>query len=178
MSISVIMGSMFAGKTSELIRRVKRYQLAGKDIIVFKHSLDCQRNGIEDVISHDKDSINAIAISNIKEIYQYLQKEKIIAIDEVQFFDKKIIDFAVKMNECNKRVILAGLDMDYKGKPFGFMGDLCCIADDVIKLHAVCKSCGKNAKYSFRKSGKGEQIQVGGENEYIALCNNCRNKLI
>lgn len=177
MSVKVIMGSMFAGKTSELIRRVKRYRIAGKKIIVFKHSLDCERYSESDIATHDRDTFEAVPVSDSYSMERYITNEEVIAIDEVQFFDSDIIPFVKKMNDNNKKLILAGLDMDYMGNPFGHMGELCCLADEVIKLHAVCKICGENAKYSYRNSDTEEQIAVGGAKEYIAVCDNCMHDL-
>ncbi len=175
-SIEVILGSMYAEKSTELIKRVRRHEIAKKICMVFKHSLDCDRNSISDIITHDKNSCRAIAIDSIDDIYNYIANKNIdvIAIDEAQFFDKDIVSFSRIMSQnFNRKVMLAGLDMDYNGNPFGFMGELCCIADTVTKLHAVCVRCGKDAKYSYRKSRDKNIVSIGANDKYEALCEKC-----
>ena len=175
-SIEVILGSMYAEKSTELIKRVRRHKIAGKICMVFKHSLDCERNNKSDIITHDKYSCEAIAIESIDDIYKHIANKHInvIAIDEAQFFGKDIVSFSRVMSQkFNRKVILAGLDMDYNGDPFGFMGELCCIADTVTKLHAVCVRCGRDAKYSYRKLRDKDIVSVGATDKYEALCEKC-----
>lgn len=175
-SIEVILGSMYAEKSTELIRRVRRYEIAQNKCIVFKHGFDCERNNNKDIVTHDNDIYNAIPVDTIDEIYAHIENEiiDVIAIDEAQFFDNDIVHFARSMSQnFNRKVILAGLDMDYQGHPFGKMGDLCCIADSVTKLHAVCVVCGKDAKYSYRKTLDQGVVSIGSTDKYEALCEHC-----
>lgn len=176
MSVEVILGCMFSEKSTELIKRVRRYLIAGKTCMVFKNSLDCDRYDTDQIITHDKKSIEAIPVKSISEINQHIYEKEfdVIAIDEAQFFDEDIVSFSRSMSKnFNKKVILAGLDMDYCGDPFGYMGDLCCIADTVTKLHAVCVGCGRDAKYSYRKTDDTNVISIGAVDEYEALCEKC-----
>lgn len=175
-SIEVILGSMYAEKSTELIRRVRRYEIAGNKCVVFKHSLDCQRSNKADIVTHNQNSYKAIVIESIDAIYKYIHDEyvDVIAIDEAQFFNNDIVQFARSMSQSfDRKVIIAGLDMDYQGNPFGSMGDLCCIADRITKLHAVCVLCGKDAKYSYRKTREHSIVSIGAADKYEALCEHC-----
>lgn len=180
-TIEVILGSMYAEKSSELIRRVKRYQIAGKKCLVFKHVLDCDRNNTEDILTHSQNTLKAVPVNCVDTIYRNILKQEydVVAIDEAQFFDEGIVSIAqIISREYDKTIILAGLDMDYNGDPFGYMGDLCCIADDVVKLHAVCMKCGKDAKYSYRKSRDTDIVSIGSKDKYEALCERCYRERI
>ena len=175
-SIEVILGSMYAEKSTELIKRVRRHEIANKRCIVFKHSLDCERNNKADIITHNKNSYEAIAVKSINDIYTHITSKylDVIAIDEAQFFDRDIVPFVRSMSQnFDRKVIVAGLDMDYMGNPFGEMGSLCCIADSVTKLHAVCVDCGKDAKYSYRKTSDNNIVSIGATDKYEALCEHC-----
>ena len=176
MSIEVILGSMFSEKSTELIKRVRRHLIAGRTCLVFKNGLDCDRYNTRQIITHDKKTLEAMPVTTILEIKKYIYGRDfdVIAIDEAQFFDEDIVDFSRAISQnFNKKVILAGLDMDYCGNPFGYMGDLCCIADTVTKLHAVCMKCGQDAKYSHRKSNEKNVISIGAIDKYEALCEKC-----
>ena len=175
-SVEVILGSMYAEKSTELIKRVRRHEIANKKCLVFKHSLDCKRNNQIDIITHNQHRYDAVAVNSIKEIYDQISGQvfDVIAIDEVQFFDDEVIGLARYVSQkLGGKIILAGLDMDYNGEPFGVMGMLCCIADNVTKLHAVCMSCGKDAKYSYRKTDEKGRISIGATDKYEALCEYC-----
>lgn len=134
--IEVICGSMFSGKTEELIRRMKRAQFANQKLVLFKPIID-DRYHTENVVSHQGSSLKAIPVSDSKEILDLWKNEKVVAIDEAQFFDEGIIDVCNELAKKGSRVILAGLDMDYKGVPFGPMPNLLSIAEYVTKVHAI-----------------------------------------
>ncbi len=171
-SVEVICGSMFSGKTQELIRRLKRLKVAKKKFIVFKPSIDIRYKKNE-IVSHNKDSINATVINNIAEIQNLISDEEVIAIDEAQFFDETLISLCNDLANKGKRIIICGLDMDYLGVPFGIMPSLMAISDSITKLHAICSDCGDTANYSYRKSIDQDRIVIGEKDEYKALCRVC-----
>jgi thymidine kinase len=177
--IEVAIGPMYSGKSEELIRRMKRAKIAKQKIIVFKPAID-NRYSKEDVVSHSGDSIGAIPIKESKDIYGYLDKDiQVVGIDEVQFFDEKIVDIAIDLADKGIRVICAGLDMDFRGEPFGPTPKLLAVAEFVDKLQAVCSVCGQPATRSQRlineKPAKyGDPIiQVGAVESYEARCREC-----
>jgi thymidine kinase len=174
--IEVICGSMFSGKTEELIRRMKRAQFANQKLVLFKPVID-DRYHTENVVSHQGSSLKAIPVSNSKEILDLWKNEKVVAIDEAQFFDEGIIDVCNELAKKGSRVILAGLDMDYKGVPFGPMPNLLSIAEYVTKVHAICVSCGNLAQYSHRTANETGQVLVGAVEKYQPLCRACYNKI-
>jgi thymidine kinase len=174
--IEVICGSMFSGKTEELIRRMKRAQFANQKLVLFKPIID-DRYHTENVVSHQGSSLKAIPVSNSKEILDLWKNEKVVAIDEAQFFDEGIIDVCNELAKKGSRVILAGLDMDYKGVPFGPMPNLLSIAEYVTKVHAICVSCGNLAQYSHRTANETGQVLVGAVEKYQPLCRACYNKI-
>jgi Thymidine kinase len=147
--IEVICGSMFSGKTEELIRRLKRAQFARQRVEIYKPAIDT-RYSEEDVVSHDSNSIASTPIESSASILLFSSDIDVVGIDEAQFFDKGIVDVCNKLADSGTRVIIAGLDMDYKGIPFGPMPDLCAIADEVSKVHAICVRCGQLAYISHR----------------------------
>ena len=171
-SVEVICGSMFSGKTQELIRRLKRLKVAKKKFIVFKPSIDT-RYKKNKIVSHNKDSINATVVNNIAEIQNLISDEEVIAIDEAQFFDETLISLCNDLANKGKRIIICGLDMDYLGVPFGIMPSLMAISDSITKLHAICSDCGDTANYSYRKSIDQDRIVIGEKDEYKALCRVC-----
>lgn len=174
--IEVICGSMFSGKTEELIRRMKRAQFANQKLVLFKPIID-DRYHTENVVSHQGSSLKAIPVNESKEILDLWKNEKVVAIDEAQFFDEGIIDVCNELAKKGTRVILAGLDMDYKGVPFGPMPNLLSIAEYVTKVHAICVSCGNLAQYSHRTANETGQVLVGAVEKYQPLCRACYNKI-
>ena len=171
-SVEVICGSMFSGKTQELIRRLKRLKVAKKNFIVFKPAIDI-RYKKNKIVSHNQDSINATVVNNIAEMKSLISDEDVIAIDEAQFFDETLISLCNDLANKGKRVIISGLDMDYLGFPFGIMPSLMAISDSITKLHAICSDCGDTANYSYRKSIDQDRIVIGEKDEYKALCRVC-----
>jgi thymidine kinase len=174
--IEVICGSMFSGKTEELIRRLKRVEFAQQKLVLFKPAID-NRYHEEQVISHKGSSLEAIPVKNALEIFKHWKKERIVAIDEAQFFDAALVQVCTDLAKQGVRVIIAGLDMDYLGKPFGPMPDLLCIAEYVTKVHAICVSCGNLAQYSHRTTKDEGQVLVGAVEKYEPLCRSCYNKI-
>ena len=174
--IEVICGSMFSGKTEELLRRMKRAQFANQKLVLFKPIID-DRYHTENVVSHQGSSLKAIPVNDSKEILDLWKNEKVVAIDEAQFFDEGIIDVCNELAKKGTRVILAGLDMDYKGVPFGPMPNLLSIAEYVTKVHAICVSCGNLAQYSHRTANETGQVLVGAVEKYQPLCRACYNKI-
>lgn len=178
--IEVIAGSMFAGKTEELLRRVKRMEYAKKDVIVFKPKID-DRYSKDEVVSHNNRRIKSINISKASDIYQYLSDPLpyAIAIDEVQFLDNEVIDVCEKYADKGVRVIVAGLDKDFRGEPFGVMPLLLARAEYVTKLEAICQVCGAPATRTQRLiNGKPASIDdpiilVGAKEQYEARCRHC-----
>lgn len=168
-SIEVICGSMFSGKTEELIRRLKRAQLAKYKVIVFKPFTD-NRHENNMIVSHDKNQLKAVTVKSCNEIISHTKGFNVIAIDEAQFFDKDIVVVCNKLANTGFRVIVSGLDMDFKGNPFGSMPDLMAISESVTKLHAVCCKTGKIAHYTYRKDDCDDDLIVIGDKEnYEAL---------
>ena len=171
-TIEVICGSMFSGKTEELIRRVKRAKLAKLKIAVFKADVDT-RYDEEKIVSHNANKIISTRITAPSEILNLVDDIEVVAIDEAQFFNTELIDVCNNMANQGKRVIIAGLDMDFLGKPFGVMPQLLAIAEHVTKVHAICVDCGEIASYSFRLSDNKALVQLGQKNEYKPLCRLC-----
>lgn len=173
--IEVICGSMFSGKTEELIRRLRRAEFAKQDLILFKPSVDI-RFSDKNVVSHRGTEFNALLVSSAKEILDNVKNQKVIAIDEAQFFDMQLVEVASDLAGRGIRVILAGLDMDYKGTPFGPMPALLASAEYVSKVHAICVSCGNLAQFSNRLVADTDQVMLGAVQEYRPLCRSCFNK--
>jgi thymidine kinase len=174
-TIEVITGSMFSGKTEELIRRMRRAGFAKQKIEIFKPAIDT-RYSVTDVVSHDENSIRSTAVENSSNILLLSNDVDVIGIDEAQFFDKHLVDVVVQLANLGIRIIVAGLDMDYKGQPFGPMPGLMAIADFVTKVHAVCVRCGSNALFSHRLSDKEQIVLLGEKDIYEPLCRPCYNK--
>ena len=171
-SIEVICGSMFSGKTEELLRRLKKAQFAKLNIAVFKPQVD-KRYDTQKVVSHDENTIQAIAVESTKDILRLVNEAQIVAIDEAQFFDSELITVCNKLANSGIRVIIAGLDMDFLGKPFGIMPELLAIAERVTKVHAICIDCFAVANHSFRMTDDKNLIQIGEKEEYKPLCRKC-----
>jgi thymidine kinase len=174
--IEVICGSMFSGKTEELIRRLKRVEFAQQKLLLFKPAID-NRYHDEHVVSHKGSSFVAQPVENAQAILDQWKDERIVAIDEAQFFDDNLVNVCNELAKKGVRVILAGLDMDYLGKPFGPMPELLCAAEYVTKVHAICVSCGNLAQYSHRTIKTDGQVLVGAVETYQPLCRACYNKV-
>ena len=165
--IEVICGSMFSGKTEELIRRIKRAEIANQKIKVFKPVIDSRsKNFIE---SHDESKLECIEVKSSNEILKKIDNCDVVAIDEAQFFDDLIVPVCNKIANNGVRVIIAGLDMDYLGNPFGPMPNLMAISEYVTKVHAVCKKSGNIANYSYRKNNKKDIVVIGEKDKYEPL---------
>lgn len=171
--IEVICGSMFSGKTEELIRRLKRVKIAHLEAAIFKPSIDVRFDELN-IVSHDTNSIPSIPVKAAGDILLQVKKVAVVGIDEAQFFDEKIVNVCEQLAQNGLRVIVAGLDMDYRGKPFGPMPNLLAIADYITKLHAICVKCGDIAQVSYRKETNNDQQVVLGEKEsYEPRCRIC-----
>ena len=173
-SIELITGSMFSGKTEELIRRLRRAQFAGLKVEIFKPSLD-KRYSETRVVSHDDKSIISTPVDNASAIVLLSGNVDVIGIDEAQFFDDSIVQVCNTLADNGLRIIVAGLDMDFMGKPFGPMPALLSVAEFVTKVHAICMRCGNLAQFSFRKSEDEQVVLLGEKNLYEPLCRNCYN---
>jgi thymidine kinase len=176
-SVEVITGSMFSGKTEELIRRLRRAQFAGLKVEIFKPSLD-NRYSETRVVSHDERSIVSTPVDNASSIILLASEVDVVGIDEAQFFDNSIVDVCNSLANNGIRVIVTGLDMDFMGNPFGPMPALLSIAEFVTKVHAICVRCGNLANYSFRKSEEAQVVLLGEKDKYEPLCRNCYNKAL
>ena len=166
--IEVICGSMFSGKTEELIRRIKKVELADEKYIIFRPKID-SRNPENKIISHAKNEISASIVSSPKEILDLSISYPVIGIDEAQFFDQSIVDVCNLLANKGHRLIIAGLDMDFEGNPFGPMPNLMACAEDVMKVHAVCMETGNPAGYSYRKDNSDDLVLIGEKKEYKPL---------
>ncbi|CAN5117056.1 thymidine kinase [soil metagenome] len=170
--IEVICGSMFSGKTEELIRRLKRVKIANLKVEIFKPSMDTRYDEMQ-VVSHDAHTILSTPIDNSQTILLMADDVDVIGIDEAQFFDPQIIQVCETLATRGIRVIVAGLDMDFQGKPFGPMPQLLAIADYITKLHAICVKCGNIANISYRKTTQNEQVIIGELDVYEPRCRKC-----
>ena len=171
-SIEVICGSMFSGKTEELLRRIKRAEFAKLKISVFKPHVDIRYDS-ENVVSHDSNTIISTPVKSAEEILSLVDDSKVVAIDEAQFFTNELIAVCNTLANKGKRVIIAGLDMDFLGDPFGVMPQLLAIAENITKVHAICIDCGGIANYSFRLTKNQKLVQLGEKEEYKPLCRRC-----
>ena len=172
--IEVVCGSMFSGKTEELLRRVKRARLAKQRVLLFKPRIDNRYDDVK-VVSHEGVKAEATAVSSSAELLSFVDVKtaQVVGIDEAQFFDDAIVAAAETLANAGVRVICAGLDQDYRGAPFGPMASLMCIAEFVTKLHAVCSRCGAAACRSQRLVGTEGQLFVGGMADYEPRCRKC-----
>ena len=182
--IEVVCGSMFSGKTEELIRRIKRATFARQRVVIFKPQIDT-RYSERNVVSHDSNAVVSTPIAGAGDILGTLPKGHggeayavdVVGIDEAQFFDMSLVEVCDRLANSGVRVIIAGLDMDYKCTPFGPIPALCAIADDVTKVHAICVRCGALAYVSHRLVHNDNQVLIGEQAEYEPLCRECYNRL-
>jgi thymidine kinase len=167
---------MFSGKTKTLISTIEDFKSKGKKVIVFKPKLD-NRYAEEEVVSHDSDSTPAVNVTRPVEIMDLFHQADVVAIDEIQFFDESIVSVCGMIADQGKSVVAAGLDMDYRGKPFGAMPTLMSVADEVVKLNSVCTFCSGKARFSHRVSEEGDVVVLGEKDKYVPLCRSCYNEL-
>lgn len=172
--IEVVCGSMFSGKTEELIRRLKRAEIAKQNVVIFKPKMDVRYHETA-VVSHDENKVGSIPIENPKDIFQLSKDMDVIGVDEVQFFSEDIVEVCHELANQGKRVVVAGLDMDFAGVPFHPMPNLMAIAEYVTKVHAICMGCGDVAQYSNRIAEGNEKVMLGEKDNYQALCRSCFN---
>lgn len=170
--IEVICGSMFSGKTEELIRRLKRAKIANLKVEIFKPTIDVRFDKIK-IVSHDENEIHSTPVENSKKIFSLIQDVEVVGVDEAQFFDDDIASVCDELAFRGVRVIVAGLDMDFLGNPFGQMPQLLAKADYITKLHAICVKCGNIANYSYRKTQEGPQVVLGAMDVYEPRCRSC-----
>lgn len=175
--IEVICGSMFSGKTEELIRRLKRAKFAKQRVEIFKPSIDT-RYSEEDVVSHDQNAIRSTPIDSSGNILLLASNIDVVGIDEAQFLDEGLTGVCNQLANNGVRVIIAGLDMDFKGVPFGPIPALCAIADEVTKVHAICVKCGALANISHRLVANEHRVLLGEQEEYEPLCRDCYQKTL
>mgnify|MGYP000284372984 CR=1 FL=1 len=173
--IEVVCGSMFSGKTEELIRRLKRAQIARLNVEIFKPALD-NRYSETEIVSHDAKTIHSQPVKNSGEILENIKNVDVVGIDEAQFFDNGIVEVCEKLANNGVRVIIAGLDMDFQANPFGPMPALMCKAEHVTKVHAICMRCGNPAQYSHRFSESKSVVEIGEKDKYEPLCRSCYNE--
>lgn len=174
--IEVICGSMFSGKTEELIRRLRRAKFARQSVEIFKPVVDVRYSAV-DVVSHDDNSISSTPVESAQNILLLASNVQVVGIDESQFFDDGLVDVCNQLANSGVRVIVAGLDMDYQGNPFGPMPKLMAIADDVLKVHAVCVRCGALAQFSHRLAKTDKLVLLGETDSYEPLCRSCFLKM-
>ena len=170
--IEVICGSMFSGKTEELIRRIKRAKIANQKVLIFKPKKDV-RYDTDSVVSHDENKYESIPVETSLEILQHIGDANVVGIDEAQFFDSDLPAVAQKIAIRGSRVIIAGLDMDFRGVPFGPMPNLLAVAEYITKVHAICPHCGNLATHSYRLSSETETVVLGEKDKYEPRCRVC-----
>lgn len=173
--IEVICGSMFSGKTEELIRRIKRAKIANLNVRIFKPKMETRYDNVK-VVSHDSNFVDSFPVDHSREILQWIDDVEVVGIDEAQFFDEGLPVVCDKLANMGKRVVIAGLDMDYLAKPFGRMPDLMAMAEYVTKVHAICMCCGDVAQYSYRFTKSGGQVVLGEKDQYEPRCRTCYAK--
>jgi thymidine kinase len=170
--IEVVCGSMFSGKTEELIRRLKRARIAGQRVEIFKPKIDT-RYGDSKVVSHDSNSLFATPISDTSKILQIPDDVTVVGLDEAQFFEPAIVGHVQELANRGKRVIIAGLDMDFRGEPFGPICSLLAVAEYITKVHAICSHCGNLASHSYRLTQDQDTVVLGETDLYEARCRRC-----
>ena len=163
---------MFSGKTEELIRRLKRAEIAGQEVEIFKPDVDTRYNE-DEVVSHDENSISSTAVRSSSNIPILADRAEVVGVDEAQFFDMELVNVCNQLASMGKRVIIAGLDMDFKGRPFGPMPELMAIAEYITKVHAICVKCGSLANHSHRVIDSEKLVELGERKEYEPLCRAC-----
>ena len=174
--IEVIVGSMFSGKTEELIRRLNRAKIARQNVEIFKPHIDV-RYSVDEVVSHDSNSIRSTPVETSANILLLASNVDVVGIDEAQFFDAGLSEVCNELANQGIRVIIAGLDMDFKGNPFGPIPSIMATAEYVTKVHAICMRCGNLANYSHRLTDADKLVLVGEKSEYEPLCRNCYQKI-
>ncbi len=175
--IEIVCGSMFSGKTEELIRRLKRAKIAKQKVEIFKPAVDI-RYDENDVVSHDSNSVSSTPVQNATQILFYAEEFEVVGIDEAQFFGNELVSVCNELASKGKRVIVAGLDMDYLGKPFGPIPSLLATAEYVTKVHAICMRCGSLANHSHRKIKDDKLVVLGETDSYEPLCRSCFTKAL
>ena len=175
--IEVIVGSMFSGKTEELIRRLRRAQIANLKVEIYKPAID-KRYNEQQIVSHNSMSLLSTPVDNSQSILLLSSEAEVVGIDEAQFFDDELVDVCNILANKGIRVIVAGLDMNFKGSPFGPMPKLLAIAEYITKVHAICVRCGDIAQYSFRKNANENLVLIGEKDLYESLCRACYLKAI
>ncbi len=170
--VEVVCGSMFSGKTEELIRRLKRAKIANLKVEIFKPAIDIRYDAVK-IVSHDENAIMSTPVESSQTILLLAQGVDVVGIDEAQFFDAEITNVCEQLALRGIRVIVAGLDMDYMGRPFGQMPNLLAIADYITKLHAICMKCGNIANISYRKTAAEGQVVLGEKDVYEPRCRHC-----
>ncbi|HPT14816.1 MAG TPA: thymidine kinase [Bacteroidales bacterium] len=175
--IEVICGSMFSGKTEELIRRINRARIARQRVEIFKPAIDKRYDEVN-VVSHDASSVQSIPLSTSSQLLMYIDNTDVVGIDEAQFFDQELPEICNRLAGMGIRVIVAGLDMDYLGKPFGPIPALMATAEYVTKVHAICMRCGDLAHYSHRTVSSDKLVVLGEKESYEPLCRKCFTEAI
>ena len=175
--IEVICGSMFSGKTEELIRRLKRAQFANQRVEIFKPQIDV-RYSVDELVSHDANAIRSTPVESPGNILLMAADVDVVGIDEAQFFDNSIVDVCCQLADSGVRVIVAGLDMDYTGRPFGPMPMLMATAEYVTKVHAICVRCGNLAHHSHRLTADDKLVVLGEKDAYEPICRHCYRQLV
>lgn len=170
--IEVVTGCMFSGKTEELLRRVRRSKIAGQRVVIFKPAKDTRYSNTN-VVSHDDNSMDSIVISDPSEMLQYSKDYQVMGIDEAQFFSMDLVKYCEKLALAGKRMIAAGLDLDYRGAPFGPIPHLLAVAEYVTKVHAICPHCGNLATHSYRLVKDQETVLLGEKDAYEPRCRQC-----
>ncbi|MEO1263922.1 MAG: thymidine kinase [Bacteroidota bacterium] len=170
--IEVICGSMFSGKTEELIRRLKRAKIANQKVEIFKPKVDTRYDDRK-VVSHDENSILAIPVEHSNKLLELTEGISVVGIDEAQFFDNELPNVCQSMALRGKRVIVAGLDMDFRGQPFGPLPNLLAVAEYITKVHAICQHCGNLATHSYRLAVESDTVLLGEKDAYEARCRTC-----
>ena len=172
--IEVITGSMFSGKTEELIRRLRRAEIAGQRVAVFKPATD-DRYHAADVVSHDRRAYPGVPVASTRALVALAAEAEaeVVGLDEAQFFDEHLPQVCEELTESGTRVIAAGLDMDFRGRPFGPMPNLLAVAEYITKVHAICAQCGTLATHSYRKTVEADTVLLGSEDRYEARCRHC-----
>lgn len=170
--IEIVTGCMFSGKTEELLRRIKRSKIAGQSVILFKPARDTRYHDTN-VVSHDENSMDSVVISKARDMMNYMDQYEVIGVDEAQFFDQDLVQVCEELALEGKRIIAAGLDLDFKGRPFGPIPHLLAVSEYVTKVHAICPHCGNLATHSYRLSQEQATVLLGEKDHYEPRCRKC-----